>query len=229
MTPFVILTVALAGITGVLIFYSLKKSEEDSVENWPFYVLGVRPSDSLDTVKKAYRELVKRYHPDRLPVNASPQLRRLYEERLIKVNNAYKTILLLHEPQQRTVIIDVEQLDAVAEMIETAEKAARSGEKSSGIIEKAYKAAETLVKTLHKSAGLLCRSEHFYDLVTDLMIHDVLSVEEFEVLADARRYANSDAKNEVSLKDAVTLVRRIRGVYLKIRERHIKPGNGHLR
>lgn len=35
----------------------------------PYKVLGVKAGDDLDTVKKAYRKLAMKYHPDRNPGN----------------------------------------------------------------------------------------------------------------------------------------------------------------
>lgn len=228
MTPVLILTLLLTGITALTVIYSLKsfKSIRNTGSEWPFSVLGVKPTDSLDSVKKAYREMVKRYHPDRLPHDASPQLKRLFEDRLIQVNNAYKTILSLRETSVSELKVDLEELREVGEIIERAEKMAVSGENPKTIIQTVYEAAEKLVKSLHRSAGLVGKSEHFYDLLTDLMVQDILTVEEFEVLAQARRLLNLDDGDEISFKEAVANMRRVRSVYLKLRDRCLKDRNG---
>ena len=48
-------------------------------ERWriakPHVVLGVEPDASPAAAKKAYLKLVKRYHPDTLPADASTELR----------------------------------------------------------------------------------------------------------------------------------------------------------
>jgi len=57
--------------------------------NDPYKVLGVGPNASDDEVKSAYRELVKKYHPDRYRENP---LSDLAEEKMKEINEAYDTI-----------------------------------------------------------------------------------------------------------------------------------------
>lgn len=52
----------------------------------PYEVLGVNPNDDEETIKKAYRNLVKKYHPDRY-VN-SP-MADMATEKLKEINEAY--------------------------------------------------------------------------------------------------------------------------------------------
>jgi hypothetical protein len=56
----------------------------------PYLVLGVKPSASDDEVKRAYRELVKKYHPDNYQNNP---LSDLAEEKMKEVNEAYDAIV----------------------------------------------------------------------------------------------------------------------------------------
>lgn len=60
--------------------------------NDPYAVLGVSPSASDDEIKRAYRELVKKYHPDNY--NDNP-LADLAEAKMKEVNEAYDTIVKL--------------------------------------------------------------------------------------------------------------------------------------
>lgn len=68
-------------------------------EGWEdFYkMLGVDPEVSQEEIKHAYRELVKRLHPDKL-LDRSEMARDWAEERLKKINQAYQ---VLNDPQQR--------------------------------------------------------------------------------------------------------------------------------
>lgn len=58
--------------------------------NDPYAVLGVSPSASDDQVKQAYRELVKKYHPDNY---ANNPLADLAEAKMKEVNEAYDAIV----------------------------------------------------------------------------------------------------------------------------------------
>lgn len=52
----------------------------------PYKVLGVEPTATPEEIKKVYRELALKYHPDRNPDNASA------EEKLKEINAAYELI-----------------------------------------------------------------------------------------------------------------------------------------
>ena len=52
-------------------------------------VLGIPPTTDADRVKRAYRALIKRYHPDTIPA-ASPELIRQYTLRCGRINQAFR-------------------------------------------------------------------------------------------------------------------------------------------
>lgn len=56
----------------------------------PYEVLGVRQGASEEEIKKAYRELVKKYHPDQYRDNP---LEPLAEEKLKEINEAYNYLV----------------------------------------------------------------------------------------------------------------------------------------
>ena len=58
--------------------------------NDPYSVLGVSPSASDEEVKKAYRELARKYHPDNYQNNP---LADLAEEKMKEINEAYDAIV----------------------------------------------------------------------------------------------------------------------------------------
>jgi len=58
--------------------------------NNPYEVLGIRQNASEDEIKAAYRELVKKYHPDKYQNNP---LSDLAEEKLQEVNEAYDSLV----------------------------------------------------------------------------------------------------------------------------------------
>ena len=52
----------------------------------PYEVLGLKPGASQDEIKKAYRNLIKQYHPDQYGDNP---LKDLAEEKMREINTAY--------------------------------------------------------------------------------------------------------------------------------------------
>ncbi len=60
----------------------------------PYSVLGVPPSATDDEIKKAYRELARKYHPDNYAGN---ELADLAAEKMKEINEAYDTIKSLRD------------------------------------------------------------------------------------------------------------------------------------
>lgn len=58
--------------------------------NDPYKVLGVSPNASQEEVKKAYRDLARKYHPDNYHDNP---LADLAQEKMKEINEAYDTIM----------------------------------------------------------------------------------------------------------------------------------------
>lgn len=55
----------------------------------PYEVLGLNEGASQEEIKKAYRELVKKYHPDR---HTNNELKDLAQEKMREINEAYETL-----------------------------------------------------------------------------------------------------------------------------------------
>ena len=83
----------------------------------PYKVLGVSPSATDDEVKKAYRRLSRKYHPD-ANVNKSKQEQEAAEENFKKVQMAYDTIVKMrsgkvHPTVTAVTVITVDTVIAV--------------------------------------------------------------------------------------------------------------------
>ena len=56
----------------------------------PYEVLGLKPGASQEEIKKAYRNLIKQYHPDQYGDNP---LKNLAEEKMREINTAYDMLI----------------------------------------------------------------------------------------------------------------------------------------
>ena len=65
------------------------KVDLDSAD--PFSVLGCSPSDSVKTIRKRYKELIRQYHPDRVN-DLGPEIRELAAEKTKAINIAFQAV-----------------------------------------------------------------------------------------------------------------------------------------
>ena len=68
---------------------SLYRTHTD--ENWAYTALEIQPTATDDEVKKAYRRMAMKYHPDKV-ANAGDEIRQQATEKFRKINEAYEHI-----------------------------------------------------------------------------------------------------------------------------------------
>lgn len=74
-------------------FKALRARFVPDAEPDPYDVLGVEPGADLDTIRRAWRALVRESHPDRMMARGVPEEAvKLAEKRLIAINRAWETI-----------------------------------------------------------------------------------------------------------------------------------------
>jgi len=56
-----------------------------------YNILNVNSKDDTEVIKKAYRDLANKYHPDKV-ANLGPEIQKLAEEKFKSINDAYQTI-----------------------------------------------------------------------------------------------------------------------------------------
>tara|TARA_B100001939_G_scaffold348084_1_gene372501 strand:- start:2616 stop:3347 length:732 start_codon:yes stop_codon:yes gene_type:complete len=69
-----------------------KSKKYDSVTVEHLSVLGLKPGVSSDVIKKAYRDLVKEYHPDKLS-GMSDGIKNLAKEKFQEIQNSYEFLI----------------------------------------------------------------------------------------------------------------------------------------
>ena len=70
---------------------SMYLSKRNDIDN-DYKILEISKSSSIEDVKKAYRKMAKKYHPDKLQ-NVSEDIIRMAQEKFNKVNQAYERIM----------------------------------------------------------------------------------------------------------------------------------------
>ena len=71
--------------------YNSIKSMFVKEETAAYNILGVSPEADIETIKKAYREMASKYHPDKVS-HLGPEFQKLAEEKFKKINEAYQQI-----------------------------------------------------------------------------------------------------------------------------------------
>ncbi|KAJ1668482.1 secretory subunit [Coemansia sp. RSA 1813] len=84
------LALLFAGWTLIfLLSYKVKTTEIKEVEKWdPYVILGIDNGESEDVIKKAYRKLSLKWHPDK----ASDDMKEKAGEMMAEIGRAYKTL-----------------------------------------------------------------------------------------------------------------------------------------
>lgn len=59
----------------------------------PYEILGVKKGASMDEIKKAYREKIKKFHPDVVEnLKLGPEYKEMFEEKIREIQEAYKRV-----------------------------------------------------------------------------------------------------------------------------------------
>ncbi len=82
-----------------------------------YQVLGIRPNSDADTIRTAYHDLVKVWHPDRFP--GDPELQLKAQEKLKEITAAYN---VLKDGSYRTTVVDRETDQSASANYNTATK-----------------------------------------------------------------------------------------------------------
>jgi preprotein translocase subunit Sec63 len=86
---FLILAIMVVRLVRVLLAPSEPARGADSPSSWdPWAVLGVARGASRDEIARAYREQLKRYHPDRV-ADLGPELQQVAHRKTVELQRAY--------------------------------------------------------------------------------------------------------------------------------------------
>ena len=66
-------------------------ASDSQIPTDPYKVLGIDPKATQEEIKKAYYELMKQYHPDRVN-NLGPELKTLASQKTTQINQAYEQL-----------------------------------------------------------------------------------------------------------------------------------------
>lgn len=69
-----------------------KRQDNDQEELSPYDILGVKPGASLKEIQAAYKEAIKKYHPDKVS-HLGEEFSRLANEKFLTIQKAYDTLI----------------------------------------------------------------------------------------------------------------------------------------
>ncbi len=69
-----------------------KKNSEQNISKTPYEILGIRPNASKKEIMAAYKEAVKKYHPDKVS-HLGDEFSNLANEKFIEIRQAYDTLM----------------------------------------------------------------------------------------------------------------------------------------
>lgn len=66
--------------------------------HWAYRILQVPANADMKTIKKARKQLINQYHPDKLPITANDEEKQQASERINEINRAFEAIInIRHE------------------------------------------------------------------------------------------------------------------------------------
>lgn len=72
--------------------YKEKNRAENRTENDPYVILNVKRNATTDEIKKAYKELTKKYHPDKV-AHLGDEFQQIAHKKMINIQNAYEKLV----------------------------------------------------------------------------------------------------------------------------------------